>query len=105
MMGVLRMIKMFGWEQRVNKMVYDRREKELDVVWRRELLELPSLVVRYYGILFHIMLANTTFRNIVPLIHMVVTYATFVCSRVYRRQEDADIVIAIDYDTERASDW
>lgn len=45
-MGVLRMIKLFGWETKVKSQVYERRDAELAVVWRREMLEFVSLVVR-----------------------------------------------------------
>ncbi|KAF8058246.1 hypothetical protein FPV67DRAFT_1565726 [Lyophyllum atratum] len=39
-MNVLRMIKLFGWEKKMNEKVAEKREKELFWVWRRQILDL-----------------------------------------------------------------
>lgn len=41
-MNVLRMIKLFGWERKVNGQVEEKREEELRLLWKRKLLELAS---------------------------------------------------------------
>jgi len=45
-MNVLRMVKMFGWEKRMNETVADKREEELNYVWKRQLLDLTNGVVK-----------------------------------------------------------
>jgi len=40
--GALRMIKMFGWESRIQERVSVRRETEIDLIWKRRLAELGA---------------------------------------------------------------
>ncbi|KIP07615.1 hypothetical protein PHLGIDRAFT_413728 [Phlebiopsis gigantea 11061_1 CR5-6] len=60
-MGVLRMIKLFGWEKRAQNDVAVKREEELKWIWRRALYGLINFNVNY----------------IIPLLHMIVTYAIY----------------------------
>ncbi|KAJ6576978.1 P-loop containing nucleoside triphosphate hydrolase protein [Mycena vulgaris] len=60
-MNVLRMIKLFGWEEKMLTRVNDKREAELHWIWKRELFE---------------WVANTT-NNIIPIITMLVTFITY----------------------------
>ncbi|PSR71573.1 hypothetical protein PHLCEN_2v12545, partial [Hermanssonia centrifuga] len=60
-MSVLRMIKLFGWDSRVNDEVTAKREEELKSIFKTKMLRL----------------ANNIINHTVPLVHMVVTYATF----------------------------
>lgn len=46
-MNVLRMIKMFGWEKRVQQDVDVKREEELKWVWKRALYGLINYNVKY----------------------------------------------------------
>ena len=46
-MSVLRMIKLFGWEARIKKLVAETRQEELKWVWKRKLLVMLSKVVKY----------------------------------------------------------
>ena len=46
-MGVLRMMKLFGWEKRANDNVRQKREEELRAVRKRQLLELLSGNMQY----------------------------------------------------------
>jgi len=39
-MNVLRMIKLFGWEKKMNEKVDEKREEELTWLWKRQLLDL-----------------------------------------------------------------
>ena len=41
-MNVLRMIKLFGWERKVNEQAEEKREEELRLLRKRRLLELAS---------------------------------------------------------------
>lgn len=45
-MGELRMIKLFGWERRVEKNVAEKRETELGWIWKRKLLGLANDAVK-----------------------------------------------------------
>lgn len=38
--GALRMIKMFGWEDRIKERIAVKREDELDLIWKRRLVNL-----------------------------------------------------------------
>ena len=39
-MNVLRMIKLFGWEAKIDKRIDDKREVELIWTWKTKILEL-----------------------------------------------------------------
>ncbi|PSR81762.1 hypothetical protein PHLCEN_2v6271 [Hermanssonia centrifuga] len=76
MMTVLRMIKLFGWETRVREEVTEKREEELVWVWKRKVLGLSNNIINY----------------VIPLVHMVVTYATF--TLIMKRELSASIVFS-----------
>ncbi|KAJ7104533.1 hypothetical protein B0H15DRAFT_810457 [Mycena belliarum] len=59
-MNVLRMIKLFGWEEKMLARVNEKREDELTWIWKREIFE---------------WVANTT-NNLIPIVTMVITYAS-----------------------------
>jgi len=40
-MNVLRMIKMFGWERKIQQKVNERREEELVWVWKGKVKNFP----------------------------------------------------------------
>lgn len=42
-MGVLRMIKLFGWEARVSEQIGEKRAAEIKLVWKREILDLSNV--------------------------------------------------------------
>ncbi|THH12876.1 hypothetical protein EW146_g7283 [Bondarzewia mesenterica] len=60
-MNVLRMIKLFGWEPKINERVAEKRDDELRFVKRRQLLNL----------------LNNNLNFIIPAITMIVTYVTY----------------------------
>lgn len=37
-MSVIRMIKLFGWERRVESKIYEKREEELAWLWKIKIL-------------------------------------------------------------------
>ncbi|KAI0703637.1 hypothetical protein BC835DRAFT_1262769 [Cytidiella melzeri] len=76
MMSVLRMVKLFGWESRVSNTVAEKREEELNWIWKRKLLGMASTI------------ANHT----IPLVHMVVTYAFY--TLVQKKPLTASIVFS-----------
>ncbi|KAI0031196.1 hypothetical protein K488DRAFT_79193 [Vararia minispora EC-137] len=61
MMGVLRMIKMFGWEHKISNRVAERRDEELKFFQSRELVSLLHQVLNYA----------------IPVLVMIGSYATF----------------------------
>ncbi|KAJ7078086.1 hypothetical protein C8R44DRAFT_992812 [Mycena epipterygia] len=61
-MNVLRMIKLFGWEEKMLGRVNAKREEELHWIWKREIFE---------------WVANTV-NNLIPVVTMLVTYITYV---------------------------
>lgn len=46
-MSVLRMVKLFGWEGKVKRMIDDKRENELNWIWRRKVLGLIFNILQY----------------------------------------------------------
>ncbi|KAJ7167899.1 P-loop containing nucleoside triphosphate hydrolase protein [Mycena filopes] len=67
-MNVLRMIKLFGWEEKMLARVNAKREEELGWIWKREIFE---------------WVANTV-NNLIPATTMIITYITFT---VFMKQE------------------
>jgi len=45
--NVIRMIKLFGWERKMEKRIEERRQEELKMLWKLKLLELCNVVLRY----------------------------------------------------------
>jgi ABC-type bacteriocin/lantibiotic exporter with double-glycine peptidase domain len=46
-MNVLRMIKLFGWERQMNERVAEKREEELNWLWKRQMLDLLNGTLKY----------------------------------------------------------
>ncbi|KAH7905541.1 hypothetical protein BJ138DRAFT_1017581, partial [Hygrophoropsis aurantiaca] len=60
-MNVLRMIKLFGWEPKMEKKISEKREEELGWIWKQKIL----------GIV------NNNFNFVIPLLTMLSTYSTY----------------------------
>ncbi|KAH8086646.1 hypothetical protein BXZ70DRAFT_549376 [Cristinia sonorae] len=60
-MNVIRMIKLFGWEPKVNEQIADKREQELTHIRRFKVLELLNGVTNFF----------------IPCVTMVVTYSFY----------------------------
>ncbi|THU88444.1 P-loop containing nucleoside triphosphate hydrolase protein [Dendrothele bispora CBS 962.96] len=48
-MNVLRMVKLFGWEQKMEGRIAEKREEELVWIWRRQILELLNGTIKSYS--------------------------------------------------------
>lgn len=59
--GALRIIKMFGWEDRIKKRIAGKREDELALTWKRRLMDLLNLFVNMF----------------LPVLTMTVTFAAY----------------------------
>lgn len=55
------MIKMFGWESRIEERVASKRELELDLIWKRRLAELGANICGIF----------------LPTLTMTVTFAVY----------------------------
>lgn len=60
-MNALRMIKLFGWEKKMNERICEKREIELVWTWKYRLLDL----------------ANNTLNFVIPLFTMMACYTTY----------------------------
>ncbi|KAH9059058.1 P-loop containing nucleoside triphosphate hydrolase protein [Lactarius vividus] len=60
-MGILRMIKLFGWEPKIAARLAEKREQELRYIKLRQILNLINGNINFY----------------IPIISMVVTYVTY----------------------------
>lgn len=45
-MSVIRMIKMFGWETRMQQDIADQRDNELRLLWKEKLAQLSLEIVK-----------------------------------------------------------
>ncbi|KAH7905737.1 P-loop containing nucleoside triphosphate hydrolase protein, partial [Hygrophoropsis aurantiaca] len=60
-MNVLRMIKLFGWEPKMDKKITEKREEELGWIWKQKILEI----------------ANNNLNFTIPLLTMLSTYSAY----------------------------
>ncbi|KAI6045165.1 hypothetical protein EDC04DRAFT_2638851 [Pisolithus marmoratus] len=60
-MNALRMVKLFGWEKKMNERICEKREVELVWTWKYRLLDL----------------VNNTLNFVIPLFTMIACYATY----------------------------
>ncbi|KAH9059057.1 hypothetical protein EDB87DRAFT_1832312 [Lactarius vividus] len=60
-MGVLRMIKLFGWEPKIAARLAEKREQELQYIKLRQILGMSIVMINFF----------------IPVITMVVTYVTY----------------------------
>ncbi|WVQ64901.1 uncharacterized protein L199_003070 [Kwoniella botswanensis] len=65
--GALRMIKMFGWENRIKERIAAKREDELQLIWQRRLMSLSVVIL----------------NNILPVLTMVATFAMYTLVQVF----------------------
>ncbi|PPR03510.1 hypothetical protein CVT24_006998 [Panaeolus cyanescens] len=73
-LGVLRMVKLFGWEKKMSDNIREKREEELALVKRRNVYELIISII----------------NNLIPAFTMVVTYATY--TLIMKKNLSASIV-------------
>lgn len=82
-MNVLRMIKLFGWETKMNEKIAEKREDELRYIWKQRILEVCTVNLKF------VLLGSTPPRCslcapslIIPVMAMIATYATYVRYRL-----------------------
>ena len=46
-MNVIRMIKLFGWEPKMNDQISGKRDEELMYIWKRQLLDISNGTLKY----------------------------------------------------------
>ncbi|KAJ6460983.1 P-loop containing nucleoside triphosphate hydrolase protein [Mycena sanguinolenta] len=76
-MTVLRMIKMFGWETQIHKIIREKREEELIWIWYRKLMSTASWVVKYVSLFVFVHLMFF-YSSVVPIMTMLITYGSTV---------------------------
>ncbi|KAJ7704723.1 hypothetical protein B0H14DRAFT_3903574 [Mycena olivaceomarginata] len=64
--NALRMVKLFGWEEKMKARIEDKRDGELRWIRKRRILDL----------------ANGTVNVLIPVTTMTLTYATYVCTLI-----------------------
>ncbi|KAJ3833329.1 hypothetical protein F5878DRAFT_646030 [Lentinula raphanica] len=72
-MNVLRMIKLFGWERKMEIRIGEKRDEELVWIRRRQILETVNAIITNMSILI-----GTGYREIIPLVTMIATFVTYV---------------------------
>ncbi|KAJ7501621.1 hypothetical protein B0H11DRAFT_2275231 [Mycena galericulata] len=71
-MNMLRMIKLFGWERQMNERVAEKREDELNWVWKRQMLDIANGILNFF----------------IPVAIMISTFATYVSVLTIIMKED-----------------
>ncbi|ORX36515.1 hypothetical protein BD324DRAFT_651753 [Kockovaella imperatae] len=66
--GALRMVKMFGWEDRIKERVASKREHELDWIYKRRLASLANMII----------------YQVLPVLTMAITFA---CYTIVQKRE------------------
>ncbi|KAL5534538.1 hypothetical protein ACEPAG_1001 [Sanghuangporus baumii] len=75
-MNVIRMIKLFGWEPKMNKQVAEKRDEELKFIWKRQLLDI----------------SNGTLNFLIPVVTMLATFVTY--TLIMKKQLTASTVFS-----------
>ncbi|KAH6916799.1 ATP-binding cassette transporter [Coprinopsis sp. MPI-PUGE-AT-0042] len=60
-MNILRMVKLFGWEKKMDDKIREKRDEELSLLWKRQLFAI----------------ANDTINYLIPVFVMLATYTVF----------------------------
>ena len=73
------MIKLFGWERKMDERISQKREDELHYVWKRQVVGLVNGFLKY-GFSYQVELFLSDLvcgcRLLLPIATMVATYAT-----------------------------
>ncbi|KAF8830087.1 hypothetical protein HHX47_DHR2000412 [Lentinula edodes] len=95
-MNVLRMIKMFGWEQKMNDRISTKREDELSFIKRLRLLGMMTAIA----------------NHIIPVLTMLATFSTyllrmaiFLTTQALNGKVSLDRITNFLYDTELLDSW
>ena len=76
-MNVMRMVKLFGWEPKMRQRIAEKREDELNWIWRQNVLDVVNDVVKCVT---QICPRDplSTYSSFFPIIVMISTFATYV---------------------------
>ena len=77
-MNVIRMIKAFGWEKRIDEKIAGKREEELACQRKRVILEIISNILKCVQLNRLWVVALTIRSFFIPIITMIVTFACYV---------------------------
>lgn len=76
-MNLLRMVKLFGWERKIQQKISEKREEELIWIRKSRLLRLTNSSLKLTYILFSPSSYTDNFSSLVmPIVTMLATYAT-----------------------------
>ncbi|TDL28857.1 P-loop containing nucleoside triphosphate hydrolase protein [Rickenella mellea] len=75
-MSVLRMVKLFGWEPKMNAQLAEKREDELKYILKRQILDLVNGNINY----------------LIPVLTMIATYSTYTI--IMKKQLNASTVFS-----------
>lgn len=75
-MNVIRMVKLFGWERKMNERVAEKREEELIWIWKRLLLDLATTTIKSVALQSGICLLYLLSSVLIPVLTMMATYPT-----------------------------
>jgi hypothetical protein len=84
-MNVLRMIKLMGWERKVNEQIAGKRWDELNWMWKTKLCGLFISYFKYVSVWVTVMSSQPFFSSlIIPLATMIATFAAH--TLIFRRE-------------------
>ncbi|KAH9166805.1 hypothetical protein EDB89DRAFT_2245995 [Lactarius sanguifluus] len=76
-MGILRMIKLFGWEPKIAVRLGEKRDQELQYIKLRQILIVINGNIKWVPPSSLLIPLTRTYSFFIPVITMVVTYATY----------------------------
>ncbi|KAH9166019.1 hypothetical protein EDB89DRAFT_2076264 [Lactarius sanguifluus] len=76
-MGILRMIKLFGWEPKIAVRLGEKRDQELQYIKLRQILIVINGNIKWVPPSSLLISLTRTYSFFIPVITMVVTYATY----------------------------
>jgi hypothetical protein len=76
-MGILRMVKLFGWEKRMEVRIGDKRDEELSLLRKRQLFVIVNDTFKYVPLCttHSTMLIRLQYSNLIPLFVMMASYS------------------------------
>ena len=73
------MIKLFGWEDKIEKRIGDKRLDELKLLRKQRLLVLWNVLAMYVSLPFvGALVSHIHHRTFIPVVTMLATFATYV---------------------------
>ncbi|KAG8914833.1 hypothetical protein FRC00_010528 [Tulasnella sp. 408] len=75
-LGVIRMVKLFGWERKIEAQIYEKRDAELKFIRKKQVFQL----------------LNNNVNHFLPVLTMVATFATY--TLVMKKQLSASVIFS-----------